>query len=465
MSGGGNLGALGLAQLFRIGSGFAINVLLMRALGVDGFGVYGTILTAVGIAAFGANLGMDRLINRELSRRPERADVLVPTGLATTLGLSVVTGVLVIAWSVGADGRGVFVAGTALAAVAMGARALAQVPEAAFHALRRMMPPAKAQMAGRVVLVVTTAGLVVVRPDVIAVFAAQLLDGIVTFVLSWRAWRATGAAMAPVRLDDARSLVRESVPFGLNLLFGSVYLTVDVLMLAAMRDDAEVGLYRGAVSLIALFPVVANTLTMGMYPKMARHLGSPDRAGDELGFAVRVLLLVSAPAAVGGMLVAEPLMVFLGGDEYAGSALPFLVMAPMLPIRFVNHAYAMALSTLDRQADRTWGTAIAAVVNVALNLWLIPIYGALGCAAATLLTEIVLAAWMAVRARGLVVGVGFLGAVGRVSVAAGVMAAALVVLPPVHVVVDVLVGAVVFVAAGRATGAWSPADLRRLRRV
>ena len=34
MSGGGNLGALGLAQLFRIGSGFAINVLLMRALGV-----------------------------------------------------------------------------------------------------------------------------------------------------------------------------------------------------------------------------------------------------------------------------------------------------------------------------------------------------------------------------------------------------------------------------------------------
>jgi O-antigen/teichoic acid export membrane protein len=105
------------------------------------------------------------------------------------------------------------------------------------------------------------------------------------------------------------------------------------------------------------------------------------------------------------------------------------------------------------------------VVNVALNLWLIPIYGALGCAAATLLTEIVLAAWMAVRARGLVVGVGFLGAVGRVSVAAGAMAAALVVLPPVHVVVDVLVGAVVFVAAGRATGAWSPADLRRLRRV
>ena len=351
---GGNLIALGLGQAARLGSGLVVNVLLMRLLGLEGFGIYGTVITVLGLAAFGTGLGMNRLINRELAREPEHTASLVGAGLVGTLGLSLLTGLAVVAATALLDGRPLVVAASGLGAVAMGLQALAAVPEAAIHARQRMALSTRGHVAGRVTLMAGTAGLLLTGVDLLGVFAAQILDGVVTLGVVAHAYR-VGLGEGWVRPSAAqvRTLVRRALPFGLNLLFGSLYLSVDVLLLAWLRDDREVGIYRGAVMLIALFPVLANVLSNGIYPRMARHIGDRQAAGRELGFALRMLLALSVPTAVGALVLAEPLMVFLGGETFAVSAASLMVMAPLLPLRFVNNASAMTLSTLNRQDDRT----------------------------------------------------------------------------------------------------------------
>jgi O-antigen/teichoic acid export membrane protein len=281
--------------------------------------------------------------------------------------------------------------------------------------------------------------------------------------------RQMGTASLRTRWRDVRTLVRQSVPFGLNSLFVSVYLSVDVLLLAHMRGDAEVGVYRGAVLLLSLFPVVAETFTAGIYPRMAQHFGHPERAGDELRFATRVLLAISVPAAVGGMLTAERLMVFLGGSDFAASALPFLVMAPLLPLRFLNNGYGMTLSALNRQEDRTTGAVLAAVVNVAANLYAIPAWGVMGAAITTLITEILLAGYMRWRVGPWVSGLGLLDTLARVgvpaAVMAGVLAGVLALLPHMQVLIAIGLGVLVYGSVGWLTGAWRPGDVRSLRSV
>lgn len=464
--GGGNLLALAAEKGFRLGSGLAINVMLMRALGVDGFGVYGTIMTLVGVATFGSTLGMERLINRELSREPELTGELVGTGLLATALLSLLTGAAVVAWALAFDGRGSFVLATGLAAVALALRGLVMIPEAAFHAMRRMRLSVQGHLAGRVVLVLATGGFLLAGFGIVAVFTAQLLDALVTLaVVGWAFRRHVGTGGLRASSQAVRGLVRRAWPFGLNLLYGSIYLQVDVLLLAVLRDDTEVGVYRGAVMLIALFPVIATTLTTGVFPRMSRHLGQPEAASDELSFVLRVLLALSLPAAVGGMLVAEELMVFLGGAPFAVSALPFVIMAPLLPLRFVNNATAMTLSALNRQEDRTRGVFYAAIFNLLANLAVIPTWGALGAAATTLATEILLAAWFRWRITGLVHGLGLGSSLLRTGLPALFMAGLILALPAIHVLFTVLLGAVAYGGLGLATGAWHPRDLRRLRRV
>jgi len=449
----------------RLGAGLGVNVLLMRGLGVEGYGVYGYVLTLVALCSFGASLGMERLLKREIARDPDRLARSCATGLAATSVLAVLTGLVIVGAAWGLDGRSEVVWAAALGAVALGLQASSQVIESAFHGLRTMRPAVGAQVAGKLVLLTATAALLWSGAGVAAVFGAQVLDALVAFGgMAWAArkldLRGFGTSVAEVRV-----LAREALPFGLNLLFGSVYLSVDVLLLAQLRGDTEVGIYRGAVMLITLFPVIANTLTTGLYPRMAQHLGDAAAAGAELRFASRVLLAISVPAAVGGMLVAEPLMVFVGGAAFAVSAAPFLVLAPLLPLRFLNNATAMTLSSLNRQGARTRGVAVAAVVNLVANLLVIPTWGAVGAAATTLGTEVLLTVWFRWHVRGLVQDVKILDSAARVALPALVMGLVVWVFPPVHVVLTVAVGASVFAGLGLLTRAWHPRDLRELRRV
>ena len=463
---GGNLAALGAIQVFRLASGFAVNVMLMRGLGVEGFGVYGYVTILVGLASFGSSMGMDRYLKREIARDEARLGGLVATGLAASALLSLLTTLGILAWAAAVDGRALVVGSSGLAAIAVGLQALALVPVSAFHAVRRMGLGVRGNLLGRIALVGATAALLALRFGVVAVFSAQILDGLATLlVVSVVYVRQFGTATLTTTWAEVRGLLRTTVPFGLNSLAVSVYLSVDVLMMEHLCDDHEVGVYRGAVMLLSLFPIVADTLSTGLYPRMSRHLGDRAAAGEELRFLVKVLLAVSLPAAVGGLLTAKPLMVFLGGADFAASALPFQIMAPLLPLRYLNNGLGMALSALDRQHDRTVGAILAAVVNVAANLYAIPKYGAAGAAATTLLTEVLLLGFMRWRIHGIVSGLGVPSALVRVSVPVLVMALAVGLSEPLHVVLRITLGVAVFAGLGRLTGAWSLADLRRLRRV
>ncbi len=449
-----------------MGSGLAVNVMVMRGLGVDGFGVYGYVTTLAGLAAFGSSMGMDRLLKREISRDETRAGHYVATGLAASALLSVVTALAVAAWAALADGRVEVVIAAVLASIALGLQALALVPVSAFHAIRRMGLGVRGNFAGRATLVLATAVFLWLQFGVLSVFSAQVLDAVITLgIVSWVYVRVLGVATLRTNGAEVRALIRESIPFGMNALFVSIYLSVDVLILGLATDDHEVGVYRGAVMLLALFPVVADTLSTGIYPRMARHLGHIDRAGEELRFATRILLAVSIPAAVGGMLTAEPLMVFLGGAEFAESALPFVIMAPLLPLRFLNNGYGMTLSALNQQDDRTRGAIYAAILNVGVNLYAIPTYGVLGAAATTLLTEVALVIFMRWRIASLVSGLDLLPTLLRVAVPAAAMAGAVLLLPAMHVLLTIAAGVAVYGACSYATGAWHPRDLGRLRSV
>lgn len=462
---GGNLISLGTIQVFRLVSGMAVNVMVMRGLGVEGFGVYGYVTTLVGLASFGASMGMDRLLKREIARDERSAGRYVATAVAASTLLSFVTSAFILGWATLMDGRPVVVAACALASLAMAIGSLDVIPVAYFHAIRRMNLGVSGNGAGRLALVLGTAVGLWLSYGVLAVFGAQVLDAAVTFVILWRIYRALKTPPLATTWREVTTLIRTAIPFGFNSLFVSIYLTVDVLLLARWWDDAEVGTYRGAVMLLTMITVVAETYSTGVFPRMARHLGNREEAGRELSFAARILLVISVPVAVGGWLTAEPLLVFVGGEDYAASALPFAIMAPLLPLRFLSNGYGMTLTALDHQEDRTRGALYAAALNVAVNLWAIPAYGAVGAAGTTLLTELMLYLWMQWRVLPLVTGLGLGPTVLRVAVPSVTMAVAIVLLPPLHVVLTIGAGAMVYLAVGVATGAIRRSDPSRLRGV
>lgn len=460
-----NVLALSISQFIRFTAGFVVAVLLARWLGTEGFGTLTYVTGVMAVSAFGASMGMHVLLTRNVARDPKAANVAMGSGMLATALCSVVTAAAMLTYVWSMDGRPVVMTSAAFGAVALGIMSIWQVPQAVLHGLRRMAHQVPGVIAGRAVYVVGVLVFLSMGYGVPGVFAAQILAAITTLLLFVTAVRQAIDVVPETSIKQMRELVRTSVPFGLNLLFSNVYLQSDVLILKEMKGDHELGLYQGAAVLVLQLLILANVLNRGLFPKISQSLGDRSAAADELMFSSRVLLAVSIPIAAGGFVVAEPLMVFLMGVEYAPSALPLMIMLPLLPLRYLNNGFGMALSALDRQPDRTRSVVYAALFNVAANLYAIPRWGAAGAATTTLLTEILLTSWLSMRLSPELDGFKLRGALLRTLIPAIPMVLLVLAIPNLHVLLRIVAGALVYVTVGYGTGAWRTDDPRRLRSI
>lgn len=460
---GGNVIALAVTRGLRFAAGFGVNLVLAAWLEPKGFGVFGFLTSAMALFLFGSNLGLPLLLGREVARHPEEADELAGRAVTAVGLLSVVTGLVMVGYVSVLDPRPYVLWSAAFASLALAFNSVGQVLGAVFLGRRTASHEVPGALVGRVVYVGATAGLLLGGAGIVGVFGAQALAGAATLVVHVVVYERQVGRLWP-RLDGVVLLARRAVPFGLNALFGAVYLQADVQVLKAFHDDAEVGLYQAAALMILHLPVLAQVLNNGLYPRLSRHIGDPVAAGADLGLAMRILLVLSVPIALGGMAMPRDLMALLG-EDYRGAGLALAIMMPLLPLRFLNNGVGMALSALDRQEYRTRAVFLAAVFNLLANVLVIPRWGAAGAAATTLLTELVLVLGFAYGLRGQVVGLQVLRWLSMVLLPALVMLGVVLATAALPVLVRVALGGLVYLPLAHLTRAWSVDDLRELRRI
>ena len=100
--------------------------------------------------------------------------------------------------------------------------------------------------------------------------------------------------------------------------------------------------------------------------------------------------MIGLPISVGMFILARQIIVFVYGDKYYGSAIALQILAWFVFIKFLSYLSGIVLSSIDRQYLRMYSQGISAFVNISANLILIPVYGLVGAAIATLLSEFIL---------------------------------------------------------------------------
>lgn len=200
-----------------------------------------------------------------------------------------------------------------------------------------------------------------------------------------------------------RALIRRvflgGLPFLIWVIFGEIYVRIDVLMLSLMTSDAVVGWYGAATRLYGTLLFIPNILMTSVFPAMMRLGGGQDdaafgRASERL---MNLLLFAAVPVAAGTIAVAGPFVTLLYGTG------PFQQAAPNLQvlggsILLVCIDVVLGTALIARGKEKPWaGMAIAAAFfNPLLNLWAIPYAqqhcgnGGVGAAWATLLTEVLM---------------------------------------------------------------------------
>lgn len=189
---------------------------------------------------------------------------------------------------------------------------------------------------------------------------------------------------------DFRKHMRAILVFFAMSCATQVYLNMDVLMLGFMKTKTDVGYYDVAVKIKVVLVNVVTALGAVLLPRASYYI----EHGEEEAFrriskkAVHFILLFATPLSLYFVLFSRPSVLLLAGSSYEG-AIPAMmwIMPTLLFIGLTNILGIQVLIPLGKETEVLRSEIIGAAVDLALNLVLIPRYGAAGAAIGTLAAE------------------------------------------------------------------------------
>ncbi len=368
------------------------SIFLLRHLGLVEFGRYGTVMALLAIVSGVTEGGLSTTATRDMSLLEDRAErrLLLRDLVALRIALSLAGVAAAVAFALVAGYDPTMVAGTLVAGVGVvlvSVQAALLVPLAVDLRNGRVAVNEVVRqsllVAGIVVLAVAGAGL---GPF----FANQLVAGALLLALS-PIVIGRGSLVLP-RLDWARSrrLLREAAPLAVATVLGTVYFRILVVITSVLTDDVETARFVTSARIFELLIGLPLLMTGVVLPVMTVA------ARDDPGRLRYVTQRLTEVAALAGGLIclvlilgARPILVLLGGAQYAGVAEVLRLQSPMVLTLFLVSAWNPALIALHRQKALAIATSLGLTTAVVLGFVLIPLFDAQGAAVAAVVAELV----------------------------------------------------------------------------
>jgi O-antigen/teichoic acid export membrane protein len=313
------------------------------------------------------------------------------------------------------------------------------------------------------VYVALALGLIAITHSVVGVAVALLVAAAAAAALAGLFFqRAGNVGLVSVSWRGVWGIGINGFPFVAAALLIQVYTNADSVMLQFMKGERIVGLYAASYKIVLSLLAVSGLITWGVYPRLVAVFRSDRDQFDRLvQLSFRALLLLALPAMVGGIAVRHWLVSFAFGPAYSRSADVLAVLLVLLPLTILNSTLGSAMAAAGRQASNAVGVGIAAIGTVALGLLLIPRFEMIGAALASVVAEVVVAAYMLRSVRGTLDVSKLYGASPSPLLSAGVMGATMILLPAPPVL-GLAAGMGVYLSTLLLTGGLRARDIRQL---
>jgi O-antigen/teichoic acid export membrane protein len=406
---------------------FVLFIYAARILGAEEFGLYSYAATLAALALVGMDLGLNMLFVREGAQQPRVVGDYAGTLLVLKLTLAGLVMLALLGFCV-AKGHTENLIGLVLAVALMQVFwGLSELGVAGLNALERMDQEALVKSTGRLAALLLAGGLLFWGAGLWGlVWGLMLANAYAAGLSLWLLKKRAGFHLKMER-GFFSFLAREALPLALTNIFVLVFVRIDIVMLELMGHPyKEIGWYAAGIRVIDGVGIVAALVAGASLPVLSQLAKQDLKKTSHLYRQVqRLLLLVGLPAAVGLWGVRDHVALNVFGPDYAQTARAFWWLAPVLAFLFVNFLQLNTLTALGKQKLCALSTGLCVLVNVGLNLWLIPAHGFMGAAASTLMTEVVLfglCAWFIQTRLG---PSGLLSRAWRPALAAGIMGLAL----------------------------------------
>ena len=161
-----------------------------------------------------------------------------------------------------------------------------------------------------------------------------------------------------------------------NSVATTIYVNADTTMIGLLSGDYYVGLYSLAVKIYNVIKTMLAAIYSVAIPRISFFAGQNDKGKIKQVFTsvCAALTIILLPAGVGLATISKEVVIIMGGTEYLDSALTLQILSFSLIGAVFGGLFTYCLNIpLGREKINVKATTISALVNVGLNVIIIPI--------------------------------------------------------------------------------------------
>ena len=448
---------------------FGFSVVVVRHLGAEVYGQYAAVLAFGATFVFLGDLGLSPYLVREVARArsvlraEQQIGDLVANVLALRLLLSTLAGGLLVLVAIATGRPEAMVIAIAIGALGLIVYAVHGTCDSTLAGYERFDLTASARVLYQVVFVALGTLVLVLGWGYHGLMVAGMAGALAMTALCWRAIHRRGLRLGRPVAAEWATLLRASWPFGVVALTLGLSYRFDSVLLNLTRSDAETGYYNAAYNLVFSAALLSNALNTTLFPSLTRQAMVDVAALPQIvERALRYLLILGLPIAVGGTLLADGLIDLLYSSAYLPSAGALTIVIWAVPLMFVSEFLGYVALVVGDERRVARAVLVSTACNISLNLLLLPRIGFLAAAATTVATEIVLVAQYAWLMRVELRRMDLASMLGRPLAAAAVLGLSVWLARELPTLVVVPIGAATYLVAVVATRAITGSELQTL---
>jgi O-antigen/teichoic acid export membrane protein len=201
-------------------------------------------------------------------------------------------------------------------------------------------------------------------------------------------WKAGQLSAWHPRLACAKGLLRDSWPLILSAIAVTIYMRIDQIMLGQMMGNEAVGIYTAAVRISEVWYFIPVAIVASVFPSILNARKQSDLLYNQrLQKLYDLMVLLSLAVALPMTFLSDWVVVLLFGPAYTDAGLVLAIHIWAALFVFLGVASEKWLVAENRQALSFQRTLLGALVNIGLNIFLIPKFGIIGAAYATVISQ------------------------------------------------------------------------------
>jgi len=383
-----NAGFLFISDVISRLMSFALFLTIAHVLGKNGLGDYSFIFAFTGLFVVLNDIGLSTLFVREAARDLKKSPHFFKNVLTMKVFFSILAALVTIIGINFTNATDEVLFSVYIVAIATFFLSIKDLFLGVFQAHQRMLYIGISRVLEMSLIVII--GILTLRAGygVLGLAMAFATAYFVVFAVSAFAVSRLTEIRFGFNLEFQKRFLKKALPFWFTGVFLAIYFRIDTVMIGLIRGPAETGLYNASYRFLDALYFIPAAVIGAVFPAMSKlHLTDKAVLQNLYRKSFYYLLTLGLPMAIGATILAERFMSFIYGSEFAGASLALQILIWAEVAIFLSSLTGHLLNAVNKPLLFTLTTAVAAVLNVVLNLFFIKMWGFIGAAISTVITE------------------------------------------------------------------------------